>query len=242
VANRDVNRDRKRALGIGGRENRNGNDGTITRFGWKAQNKSLVIFAGEAYSVEQGVTNELFPDERDQTPGCQFNATPEDHTKPEVSGLESMGDSVLFAAFMRFLAPPVPDPGAPPAAVNGGNLFNTIGCAMCHTPSLTTGNHSSVALNNQKVNLYSDLLLHDMGRGLADDIAQGMASGREFRTAPLWGLGQRIFLLHDGRASDLMDAILEHAGAGSEANAVINNFTALPPNQKQDLLVFLRSL
>lgn len=242
LANRDANRDRKRALGIEGRENRNGNDGTITRFGWKAQNKSLVIFSGEAYNVEQGVTNELFPDERDQTAGCQFNATPEDDTKPDGVGPDVHSDTVLFAAFMRFLAPPVPAPGNPPPVNNGRAVFNNIGCTMCHTPALMTGNHSSAALNNKPVPLFSDLLLHNMGRGLADEIGQGSAAGQDFRTAPLWGLGQRLFFLHDGRASELVGAIMQHAGSGSEANIVINNFTTLPANQKQDLLAFLRSL
>ena len=81
-----------------------------------------------------------------------------------------------------------------------------------------------------------------MGAGLQDQIAQGYASGSEFRTAPLWGLGQRIFFLHDGRTADLLEAITAHSSGGSEANAVIANFKALSPNQQQDLLNFLRSL
>jgi CxxC motif-containing protein (DUF1111 family) len=98
------------------------------------------------------------------------------------------------------------------------------------------------------VNLYSDLLLHDMGSGLADGIAQGQAGPREFRTAPLWGLGQRIYFLHDGRTRDLVTAIKAHSGAGlsdggaSEADTVIGQFDALPESEKQDVLNFLRSL
>jgi CxxC motif-containing protein (DUF1111 family) len=92
------------------------------------------------------------------------------------------------------------------------------------------------------VNLYSDLLVHDMGAGLADDVVQGAAGPREFRTAPLWGLGQRLFFLHDGRTSDLANVILAHASPGSEANAVVLLYAFLPDRDKQDLLVFLRSL
>jgi len=92
------------------------------------------------------------------------------------------------------------------------------------------------------VNLYSDLLLHDMGAGLSDGVSQGEAGPREFRTAPLWGLGQRIFFLHDGRASDLITAIRAHQSLGSEANAVVNRFNNLTEIQKQNLLNFLRSL
>src|SRR5205085_2957031 len=94
-------------FGIGGHANRNGNDGTIARFGWKAQNKSLVIFAGEAYNVEQGVSNEVFPDERNATAGCVFNGSPEAHTNYDAAIKENIvSDIVAFANFMRFLAPP----------------------------------------------------------------------------------------------------------------------------------------
>ena len=104
------------------------------------------------------------------------------------------------------------------------------------------------ALRYQPANLFSDLLVHAMGPGLADDIIQGGAQGDEFRTAPLWGLGQRIFFLHDGRTKDLIEAIRAHKSAGdanfgpSEANAVIDKFNQLSARQKQDLLNFLRSL
>ena len=92
------------------------------------------------------------------------------------------------------------------------------------------------------MNLFSDLLTHDMGVGLADGISQGQAGPRDFRSAPLWGLGQRIFFLHDGRTSDLVQAIEAHQSDGSEANAVINRFNFLREDVKQDLLNFLRSL
>jgi CxxC motif-containing protein (DUF1111 family) len=242
--NLNANSQAKAALGISGRVNRNGNDGTITKLGWKAQNKSLLIFAGEAYNVEQGVTNELFPNERDldssggNRGNCDFNGVPEDHTS--FPGGEN-GDVGAFAAFMRFLAPPTPAPPTDSTA-RGQSSFISIGCVFCHTPTLTTGRSSVTGMTNQDVNLYSDLALHDMGAGLADNISQGLANGREFRTAPLWGIGQRIFFLHDGRTSDLLEAIRQHASDGSEAKAVVNNFNGLSKDAQQDILNFLRSL
>lgn len=242
LANKEANSFAKRSLGISGRENRNDNDGTITRFGWKAQNKSLAIFSAEAYNVEQGVTNEGFPNERDETPGCRFNTLPEDATGFDalVPG-EVPSDMVAFAVFMKFLAPPTPA-AETRSITNGRTLFSSIGCAHCHTPTLQTGRMASAALSDKAVNLYSDLLLHDMGEELEDDIEQGRASGREFRTAPLWGLGQRIFFLHDGRTKNLIEAIRAHSSQGSEANRVISNYSDLSDSQKQDLLNFLRSL
>jgi CxxC motif-containing protein (DUF1111 family) len=256
MANWQEERRHRVAMGIIGRPNRHGpgrantssNDGSITRFGWKAQNKSLLIFAGEAYNVEQGVTNELFPTERDETSTCLFNGTPEDHTNFDAStATGALSDVTKFAIFMRFLAPPEPAPETPSTA-RGRNAFTEVGCALCHTPSLTTGRSSSAALSAQPVRLFSDLLLHRLGPGLADDIVQGVAGPDEFRTAPLWGLGQRIFLLHDGRTTDLVEAIEAHASrrnaqfSPSEANAVIARFRALGDAKQQDLLNFLRSL
>ncbi len=249
MANKNSNLAAKRALGISGHVNTNGNDGTITRVGWKAQNKSLELFAGEAYNVEQGVTNEIFQNERDESPGCLFNGIPEDHTDFSATvATDVPSDVVKFGVFMRFLAPPTPAP-ATPSIVNGRALFNRIGCALCHTPMLTTGLASSSALSKKPVSLFSDLLLHHMGPGLADNIIQGKAGPDDFRTAPLWGLGQRIFFLHDGRTNDLLQAIRAHASGGddshfrpSEANRVVSNFNALSESQKQDILNFLRSL
>ena len=236
----------KAGLGISGRPNRSGNDGTITRFGWKAQNKSLVMFAGEAYNVEQGVTNELFPDERDDTPGCRLNPLPEDGTNLNTndtylpSGYSS--DIVNFAMFARLSAPPIPAAPTQTTAM-GSALFNQIGCNLCHTPQIKTGStFGPTGQRNVPVNAFSDFLLHNMGTNLADNVSQGLANGNEFRTAPLWGLGQRIFFLHDGRTRDLLDAIEEHKSQGSEANQVINNFNQLSQAQAQAILDFLRSL
>ena len=240
---------------LGGNTNRSANDGTIARFGWKAQNKSLLLFAGEAYNVEMGISNQLFPQERDETPSCQSgNATPNDNdnfprTSTATPATAVLSDIEAFADFMRMLAPPVP--AAPtPSTLNGRTQFISVGCSACHTPSFTTGTAiatgsarvPSPALSGQPVNLYSDLIVHHMGQGLADGITQGQAGADEFRTAPLWGLGERIFFLHDGRTNNLVAAIQAHSSSGSEANTVIQNFNALSAAQQQDVLNFLRSL
>jgi CxxC motif-containing protein (DUF1111 family) len=254
LANMAANASFKQQLGISGHPNYSGNDGSITRFGWKAQNKSLEIFSGEAYNVEIGVTNELFPNERANPPSsCLYNPTPEDSTNFTLSGDEILSDVVEFSNFMRFSNPPAPStqgiPGNPSAdsIANGQAIFNRIGCTACHTPSLQTGPSSfTPGLSNQQAALFSDLLVHHMGSGLADNVSQGAAGPDEFRTAPLWGVGQRIFFLHDGRSTPanggLLNAIQAHASQGSEANRVINQFNNLSPNQKQELLNFLRSL
>ena len=242
-------------IGVSGTFNRNGNDGTISRFGWKAQNKSLEIFAGEAYNVEQGVSNELFTQERplpeeDSLTGlpaqCRVNPTPEDHTNFNTAANETPSDTVSFAMFMRLLAAPAPSsntPGGNGSINRGRQSFNAIGCNVCHTPSLTTSPSSfTTSLGNATANLFSDLEIHHMGTGLADNVSQGGAGGDQFRTAPLWGLGQRIFFLHDGRTSDLLAAILAHASSGSEASTAKANFDALSASRQQDVLNFLRSL
>jgi CxxC motif-containing protein (DUF1111 family) len=290
------------SLGIAGRFNTSGNDGTITRFGWKAQNKSLLMFAGEAYNVEQGVTNELFGSDRFPTgtpasmiANCTFNGVPEDGTNglnPQATtvggvpnpnlntiygtGSEMSSDIVNFAAFARLLAPPTPTTSTP-SQLTGQSLFSTVGCALCHSPTLVTENvhggakGSYPALQGFAFHPFSDFAIHHMGSTLADGINQGIAGPDEFRTAPLWGIGQRLFFLHDGRTSNLLQAIQAHSSpghictvsqsseqftvngnqdqpssqsqsCGSEANQVIENFNNLGPVQQQDILNFLRSL
>jgi CxxC motif-containing protein (DUF1111 family) len=265
----------KAPLRIGGHVNTNGNDGTVTRFGWKAQNKSLAIFAAEAYNVEMGVTNEGFGNEREEDANCAKTGTPESDFKFNVGGTAA-SDVAAFRSFMRFLDQPTPVPSfgnvSAASIQSGRNLFNSTGCALCHTPTLTTGPSTTAALSNKQANLFSDLALHHMGSSLADGIRQGSAGPDEFRTAPLWGVGQRIFFLHDGSTSDLLQAIQAHqsdGGAcattadaetfvrasigfqaaasatffcGSEANGVTDNFNKLSTSQKQDILNFLRSL
>jgi CxxC motif-containing protein (DUF1111 family) len=259
AANQSSNASQKQALGISGKPNfhvagrtvtgmtnNNGNDGTIARFGWKAQNKSLLLFSGEAYNVEMGITNELFQTEREETANCQFATVPNDVTNTDATTPTDVISAIeKFAFFMRFLDAPQPSPNSPGGAAsiaNGREKFSDIGCALCHTPSFTTGHSKVAALDRKPVNLFSDLLVHDMGAGLADGVSQGEAGPREFRSAPLWGLGQRVFFLHDGRTADLVRAIREHASQGSEANGVISNFNNLREGQKQDLINFLRSL
>jgi CxxC motif-containing protein (DUF1111 family) len=239
----------KARLGIGGHFNTSGNDGTITKFGWKAQNKSLLIFAGEAYNVEQGVTNDAFPNERETDPNCAVNGTPESTTNlttgnttvaQEVTNFNQ--DIVNFAAFMRLSAPPTPAPNAFPNTAFGQQLFVSIGCVGCHTQNFKTGPSVFTGQTGVTFSPFSDFAVHNMGQGLADGITQGNANGSEFRSAPLWGLGQRLFFLHDGRTTDLLQAIEAHASQGSEANQVIANFNSLPNGAKQALLNFLRSL
>ncbi len=239
-------------LGIEGVPNRSGNDGSITRFGWKAQNKSLLLFAGEAYNVEMGVTNELFQNERGYPPhptpaGCLINPTPEDRTVFESTDPTATPSDVnAFANFMRFLDQPIPactGTGCSPQIQKGTAIFSAIGCANCHTPSMTTAtSEMATGLSQVQANLFSDLALHHMGKKLADGISQGNAGPDQFRTAPLWGVGQRVFFLHDGRTSDLVQAIRQHKSQGSEANQVIENFENLSHQHKQDLILFLRSL
>jgi CxxC motif-containing protein (DUF1111 family) len=237
----------KKALGIGTHFNRDVNDNSISRFGWKAQDKSLLIFSGEAYNVEQGVSNELFPNELNDDPHCRFTNQAEDatfftngiHSGSAASDLSSA--AVNFAGFMRFLAPPTP--AAPTASsTRGHQVFLDTGCEACHFETLKTTNSIYTKQSNVTFHPFSDFQIHDMGTRLADGITLGNASGSEFRTAPLWGVGQRLFFLHDGRARDLLTAIKDHQSPGSEANAVITKFNALTDAQAQDLLNFLRSL
>lgn len=267
IQNMNANLSQKQALGISGHPNRVANNGTIARFGWKAQNASLTMFAGEAYNVEMGVANDLFPTGRDEDPNCSRGAEPNDIPRIDDAEYNSptkiMPDWLMFAEFMRFLDGPQPVP-LTASASRGQQLFTQIGCALCHNPSFQTRSgpigHDTLALRGKTVNLYSDLLVHHMGARLADNIIQGNAGPDEFRTTPLWGIGQRVFFMHDGRTSDLMQAIQEHYSTASfdinnpeydynnnnygpsEANAVVLQFNALQTQDQQAVLDFLRSL
>ena len=259
-------------FGVAGAFNHNGNDGTIARFGWKAQNKSLELFTGEAYNVEQGVSNEVFtqdrplPEEDQSGAGLPANCLnlslkgyPEDTTNytatpgadQYATNASVPSDTVQFAMFMRLLAPPPPggvvlngQPVNSNEISKGAALFSSVGCATCHNSVINSTQPSSftASLSKQPVNAFSDFEIHHMGAGLADNVSQGGAGGDQFKTAPLWGLGQRIFLLHDGRTSDLSQAIVQHASQGSEANTVVDNFNNLNGQQQQEVLDFLRSL
>jgi CxxC motif-containing protein (DUF1111 family) len=225
------------ALGItAGNFNRNFGSGTITRFGWKAQTQSLLEFAGEAYLMEMGVTNELFPTAK-VSGVCDPNQQPEDATRTDGTA----SDTANFAVFNRLLEPPTPAPDTA-SIINGRARFQTAGCHACHVMSLTTTSSIFTGQSARSFAPFSDFALHRMGSTLADGISQGLADVDQFRTAPLWGAGQRLFFLHDGRTSDILQAILLHSSAGSEANTVITNFLSLPIADQQDILNFLRSL
>jgi CxxC motif-containing protein (DUF1111 family) len=304
------------SVGISGQFNRSGNTGNITRFGWKAQNASMLMFAGEAYNVEEGVTNELFPDERNPSASAQCSPAPfpEDAT-PSTDGGQSnspasdfASDIVNFEVFLRLLAPPAPavplstltaaagsaatasttassststtsstaatvqmasvltsaaatpamsatsttaNSAATPSNASlaaGLQAFMNVGCAGCHIMNQTTGNLAIIdtatnpTVSNITINPFSDFAVHNMGAGLADRVTQGNANGFQFRSAPLWGVGQRVFFLHDGRTNNLLTAIEDHASSGSEANGVIAQFNMLSTTQQQDILDFLRNL
>lgn len=300
----------KSSFGVAGRFNRNGNDGTITRFGWKAQNKSMFLFAGEASNVEIGVTNEVFQNEKVPGLGCTTNGLPEDNTHvltanpgadPASTTSLVSSDVENFAIFMRLNGAPgqcafnsgldssgnalcislTDTSTAAQAAISqqiarGKLLFGApsnggVGCVLCHSQSLTSSTSNIVGLNNRTFTPFSDFALHHMGATLADGVNQGLAGADEFRTAPLWGIGQRLFFMHDGRASNLLQAIQAHFSnpnvcfstsssegftangrsfspsksgqtCGSEANTVVAQFNSLCAADKNAMLEFLRSL
>jgi CxxC motif-containing protein (DUF1111 family) len=152
---------------------------------------------------------------------------------------------VNFAAFARLSAGPVPAPAtatATASTIRGQQAFNNIGCNLCHITQHTTAKSIFTNQSNVTFSPFSDFELHDMGVGLQDQVSQGQAAGNQFRSAPLWGVGQRIFCLHDGRTTDLLQTIQAHRSNGSEANTVIGNFNALSSSSQQDILNFLRSL
>ncbi len=196
-------------------------DGRIGRFGWKAHVSTLVEFMGEAMRDEIGVTNAISP--RDNVSGCQANVP-----SPEADGVPL----TALVAFLDTIDPPVPSAACLTSA--GAAVFASVGCAGCHTPSLPGPGSPTAA--QKPVRLYSDLLLHDMGSGLADGLVQAQATGSEFRTAPLWRVSDRAHFLHDGRAATIPDAISAHGGQGASAAAA---FSTLSATDRQALLDFL---
>jgi len=211
----------------------------VGRFGWKAQQATLLSFAGDAYLNEMGITSRLFPIENAPNGNLELLkkldrvADPEDQFDPAAGkyGIDKLAD------FMRLLSPPPPLPITASTGF-GGKIFVDIGCAQCHTPMLTTGPSSIPALNGQRVMLFSDLLLHDMG-SLGDGIGQGTATGQDMKTAPLWGLRNSGPYLHDGRAATVEDAIRAHDG---EATNSRDRYRRLSPDQKSLLAQFLMSI
>jgi len=211
----------------------------VGRFGWKNQHATLLAFSADAFLNEMGITNKFFPDEnapngkQDVLDALHLPAGVDDEADP-ATGKAAM-DRVTD--FMRFLAP-LPQTPLSATTLPGQALFKQVGCAVCHVPTLTTGTNAIAALSNKPAPLYSDLLLHDMG-SLGDGIAQGAATGKEFRTAPLWGLRASAPFLHDGRARTVDQAIRMHEGQGATAR---DRYTALSDADKAQLLRFLNTL
>jgi hypothetical protein len=268
LANHDATALERAQLGIGGVASRNGN-GSINRLGWKAQSKSISEFTSADENLELGTTTDLDPLPRtSEVDGCNLLPQPADlvHTgagtaTDPTSDFDQPTKTVsvwqAIQMFVRLLDQPK-QATLGVSAQRGQQLFTDIGCADCHTPGMHTkaGELGSIfpQLRDTNVALYSDLLVHDMGSRLADNVIQGSAGPDMFRTAPLWGLGQRLFFLHDGRSTTLDDAILQHyadptAASGrnpaypaSEANQVILSYGALDAQGQQDILNFLRRL
>jgi CxxC motif-containing protein (DUF1111 family) len=212
-----------------------GQPNRVGRFGWKCQQATLFAFAGDAYLNEMGITTPMFPNENCPQGNCWLLVNPA--LPPVPNDASNNTDLVPFTDFMTFL-------GAPPRlpltllARQGAELFRRIGCANCHRPALTTGPNSSAALDQVTFFPFSDFLLHDMG-SLGDGIAQADAGPREIRTAPLWGVRLQATLLHDGRATSIPQAILEHRG---QAQAARDAFADLGDRRQAALVAFLKSL
>jgi len=204
----------------------------VGKFGWKAQVPTLFQFAGDAYLNEMGITNPLFPNENCPQGDCSLlSGNPAPGLNDDGAGVEA------FANFMTLLAPP-PRGLITNDVAAGEVIFMSLGCANCHVPALKTGSHAVKAIAHQTFFPFSDFLLHDMGN-LGDGIEQGQATGREMRTAPLWGLREIKRFLHDGRAATIDQAIRAHDGQGAAAR---DGFIALPPDSKSKLRSFLDSL
>ncbi|MFH1805199.1 MAG: di-heme oxidoredictase family protein [Pseudomonadota bacterium] len=218
------------------------------RFGWKAGMPTLNQQNQNAFQFDIGLSTPLYPDPAGDCTTVQTlcRATPNGAT-PDFDNLEvnqPMTDMVLF--YTRHLAPPVRRNADDPDVVAGEAVFHQAGCVACHTPNYQIpAPDSAAAPSPQTIWPYSDLLLHDMGDGLADPHPEGQATGREWRTPPLWGLGRtheiddRATFLHDGRARTILEAILWHGG---EAETARNSVIALPPSDREHLIAFLKSL
>ena len=212
----------------------------IGRFSRKAQVSSILEQTVAAYHQDIGITTDFLPVENFNPLASAANAAADRVPDPELGA--SAVHSVV--AYLRMLAPPAPGPMTA-RRTRGRQVFQQIQCASCHVPSFRTGPSPIPALAGRTVDLYSDLLLHDMGDALADNRPDGQASGREWRTTPLWGLrimrgflnGQG-FLIHDGRARSVEEAILLHGG---EADSARIGFQALSPEDRAALLDFAES-
>lgn len=211
----------------------------VGRFGWKAQQATLLAFAGDAYVNEMGITNRLFPTENAPNGNTALLQKLDKVKDPEDQVDKASGKAGIdmLADYMRLLAPP-PTQSTTASTAFGAKFFLDSGCTACHTPSMTTGTNAIPALSSQTVSLYSDLLLHDMG-SLGDGIVQGAANAREMKTPPLWGVKASAPYLHDGRAKTLDDAIKAHDG---EAKSARDKYLKLTSDQQKLLVEFLNSL
>ena len=212
----------------------------IGRFGRKAQTSSILEQTVEAYHQDMGITSDFRPRENHNP----LSSVPIDAADRAVDPEIPPATVLAVVHYLRTLAPPRTG-GETDQRREGRALFTSAGCASCHVPTLQTGPSDIAALANKSIELYSDLLLHDMGDALADNRPDGRASGREWRTTPLWGLrlmrqfldGQAL-LLHDGRARSVADAILLHGG---EAKRSRDAFAALTDAQRRALIDFVES-
>jgi CxxC motif-containing protein (DUF1111 family) len=217
--------------GISGRPNRNF-DGRLGRFGRKALVPTLREFTQGAFLAEQGITNPAAPTE--ELPGGQPLPAGTDPTpEPELDS----ASVALTVEFVRLLAAPA-EQRLSRQARQGRDIFGRIGCGRCHVPALSTGDSPVAALRHRSVAAYSDLLLHDMGDGLAD-ICLGLATPAEFRTEPLMGLRLATRFLHDGRASTIEQAVTLHGG---EAQGARDRFTHLSDRERAAVITFLKTL
>lgn len=212
----------------------------LGRFSRKAQVSSLLLQIVEAYHQDIGITTDFLPLENKNPLASRASEAVDRVADPELP--ESEVRATL--AYVRTLAPPAPGPMTP-RRQRGEELFHEIGCASCHVPELRTGSSTIAALSNQPVRLFSDLLIHDMGDALADNRRDGDATGREWRTTPLWGLrlmrdflNGEAFLLHDGSARNVEEAILRHGGEAERARSA---FEALAADARAALLDFVES-
>jgi CxxC motif-containing protein (DUF1111 family) len=210
----------------------------VGRFGWKAQHATLLAFGADAYRNEMGITNDLFPLEfafgvsAERMRQCDPFPDPEDVRDPRTGrrGIDN------FESFMRLLAP-ITRSHVDASTQEGERLFSAIGCATCHVPALDTGPSAAPPFDRRRVELFSDLLLHDVATG--DGIRQGAAEANEIRTPALWGLRFRRPLLHDGSAATIGEAIARHGG---EAALAQRGYRQLTADERELLQRFLRSL
>ncbi len=224
------------------------NRSTLGRFGWKAGNPSVRQQSAEAMAIDIGLSNPLFPKASgDCTPAQRFCLEAPNGNSPRHDNLEVSGKLLDYLAFYaQNVAVPARRAPGNPEVLTGKALFHSTGCAACHRPSFVTGEvEGQPHLSGQTIWPFTDLLLHDMGEGLADHRPDGVADGREWRTAPLWGIGlaeivsERAFFLHDGRARSIEEAILWHGG---EAQRARDRFMRLNARERAALIAFVKSL